>query len=519
MKAKGVISCGHPQTAHAAAQILEEGGNAFDAVIAAHFAACVAEPVLASLGGGGFLNALPADKNPMIFDFFCQTPMHKLPLSEIDLYPITADFGESTQEFHIGMGSIAVPGSVKGMFEIHKQLCSLPMSVLLQPAIQMAKEGVVVNEFQAYIFDIVKPIYLSNPSCVRLYGSRQQSANEIDLLVQPQELLRQPDLADTFAALAEYGEAYFYQNDIARSITQACHENGGFLNENDLHAYEVVMRKPVELKYKNYQIFMNPPPSSGGLLISFALKILENLDISQYRKHSIDYLKVLIDVMQLTNKVRVETNTNAALKDTLHLLEPDVIREYTRNLTHNYQFNRGTTHISIIDQLNNVASMTVSNGEGSGFVVPATGIVLNNMLGEQDINPAGFNQWQENQRISSMMSPTVMAGKNSELLTLGSGGSNRIRSAILQVIINLIDHGENLIQAVEAPRIHFENNFLNVESGIENYPVSNFGSSVEDIKYWNNKNLYFGGAHCVAKHENNFEGAGDPRRGGISVIV
>ena len=519
MKTKGIISCGHPLTAQAAVQVLHEGGNAFDAVVAAFFAACVAEPVLASLGGGGFLNALPANKKPTVFDFFCQTPVHKPPLNEIDLYPITADFGESTQEFHIGMGSIAVPGSVKGMFEIHKRLCSLPMSVLVQPAMEMAKDGIIVNEFQSYIFDIVKPIYRSNTACMSIYKSRQQSSNGADKLVQSQDLLIQPDLADTFASLAKYGEAWFYNNDIANSISQSCQQNGGLLTLDDLRAYRVVRRTPVNLSYRKHKILLNPPPSSGGLLIGFALKLLENLELKRYKKHSIDYLNMLVEIMRLTGNARIDTESNILLQNSLQLLQPDLIKRYVDQISHGYQFNRGTTHISIIDNAHNVASMTVSNGEGSGYVIPGTGIVLNNMLGEQDINPAGFNQWLENQRISSMMSPTVVIGNDNKLIALGSGGSNRIRSAIFQVLINIIDHRENLTDAVISPRIHFENNFLNVESGIEKFLIPEFSDEVKEVKYWNNKNLYFGGVHCVTKLADYFDGAGDPRRGGISVSV
>jgi len=519
MKTNGIVSCGHPLTAEAAVQILSEGGNAFDAVVAAFFAACVAEPVLASLGGGGFLNALPAKNNPIVFDFFCQTPARKPPENEIDLHPIIADFGESTQEFHIGMGSIAVPGSVKGMFEIHKQLCSLPMSVLVQPAIELAKQGIIVNEFQSYIFDIVKPIYLSNPACFCIYKSKRHSTSEANKLVQSRELLVQSDLAETFAALAKYGEAWFYSSDIANSITHACRDNGGLLTSHDLMAYKVIKRTPIDLSYKNHKILLNPPPSSGGLLIGFALKLLEHLEFQRYKKHSINYLNMLIKIMQLTSNARFDMDSNNALKNSLKLLQPDFVSQYADQLAQSYQFNRGPPHLSIIDQSDNVASMTVSNGEGSGYVIPGTGIVLNNMLGEQDINPAGFNQWKENQRISSMMAPTVVIGDNHQLIALGSGGSNRIRSAILQVLVNIIDHKEYLTDAVESSRIHFEDNFLNVESGIEIYSKQNFCDDVQEIKYWNNKNLYFGGVHCVSKSGDNFDGAGDPRRGGISVAV
>jgi len=166
----GVIAAGHPQTAAAAAEILQAGGNAFDAVVAAHLAACVAEPVLASLGGGGYLLAA-TDRQTWIYDFFVQTPKRRRPPESLDFYPIRADFGTASQEFHIGLGAVATPGVVRGLWRIQKQLGRLPMTEVAQPAIRLARDGVIVNAFQAYIFDIVAPIYRSHPETFATYRS------------------------------------------------------------------------------------------------------------------------------------------------------------------------------------------------------------------------------------------------------------------------------------------------------------------------------------------------------------
>ena len=279
MQTQGAVACGHDQTAKVAAQILSEGGNAFDAVVAAHFAACVVEPVLASLGGGGFLLAHPSTGNTVLYDFFAHTPRQKLPIEEIDFYPIIADFGETTQEFHIGMGSIATPGSVKGMFAIYKDLCTLPLASLIAPAIKLAKQGSVVNEFQAYILDIIKPIYQSGDESFAIYRSHKNGQNNRPL-VDTGEILKQPALADTLEALVKEGERLFYEGDIAKSVVKYCNENGGYLTANDFKNYQVIKRKPLQLTYRNHNIFTNPAPSSGGLLIAFALKLLETSDWS-----------------------------------------------------------------------------------------------------------------------------------------------------------------------------------------------------------------------------------------------
>jgi gamma-glutamyltranspeptidase/glutathione hydrolase len=165
-----------------------------------------------------------------------------------------------------------------------------------------------------------------------------------------------------------------------------------------------------------------------------------------------------------------------------------------------------------------MASMTLSNGEGSGYVLPETGIMLNNMLGEEDLNPFGFHQWPTNKRIASMMAPTIALMPNGGRIATGSGGSNRIRSAILQVLINLIDFDKNVTEAVEDARIHFENGLLNLEAGIPDETVSSLTAEFQKHHLWSEKNLFFGGAHTVARDSKGvFFGKGDSRRGGVCI--
>lgn len=518
MQTQGAVACGHDQTAQAAAQILSEGGNAFDAVVAAHFTACVVEPVLASLGGGGFLLAHPSAGNTVLYDFFAHTPRQKLPIEDIDFYPILADFGETTQEFHIGMGSISTPGAVKGMFAIYKDLCTLPLAELMAPAINLAKQGTVVNEFQAYIFDIIKPIYQSSAESYSIYCSQNPSLNNLSL-VKTGEILEQPALADTLEALVQEGEALFYEGDIAQSLVKHCKENGGYLTQEDFSSYQVIKRQPLQLTYRDHTIFTNPPPSSGGLLIAFALRLLDSCDLSNIELGSQSYIDRLSYIMHLTNKARIESSMQSGTIDTEHLLDNSLLDSYRQEVLNRYTFSRGTTHISTIDKAGNVASLTVSNGEGSGYIAPNTGIMFNNMLGEEDLNPQGFHQWKPNQRISSMMAPTIAYDPNNNAHSLGSGGSNRIRTAILQVLLQLIEFNSPLEKAIEFPRMHFENGLLNLEAGFSNVDESDLHEEIKNTKYWASQNLFFGGVHAVSQNGSSLTGMGDPRRGGVSIIV
>ncbi len=513
-KPKAVVAAGHKETALAAAQVLENGGNAFDAVVAAHFAACVAEPVLASLGGGGFLLAHVAGGRQCVYDHFVQTPQQKQKSVDTEFFPISADFGIAQQEFHIGRGSVATPGTIRGLFKIHQDLCSWPMHELAERAITLARDGLTMNAFQAYIFDIVKAIYRHSPESKRIFGSRTEDGK---LLVEG-EILQQHKFADFIDSLVREGEDLFYRGEIAQRIQDLC-SDGGHLCREDLESYQVIKRKPLSIDYRNAKLVTNPAPSSGGVLIGFALSLMAALLPQQNDYGTGDYLGVLAKVMDATNKVRGD---NSEIEEpwaaSLGLPGADIVAKYKSLIQDGSVCSRGTTQISVIDKQGNMASLTTSNGEGCGYCVPGTGIMLNNMLGEEDLNPRGFDGWVEDQRMMSMMAPTLAFLSDGQRIVTGSGGSNRLRTAILQVLLNLIDGNLSLQQAVQNPRIHLENDFLNIEDGFDQSIVDRLTNEYPDHRNWDDKNLFFGGAHSVS-FDGEFSGVGDPRRGGYSVIV
>jgi gamma-glutamyltranspeptidase/glutathione hydrolase len=198
------------------------------------------------------------------------------------------------------------------------------------------------------------------------------------------------------------------------------------------------------------------------------------------------------------------------------LLDPATVREWQRSLDLHALFSRGTTHISVADRDGNIASLTASNGEGCGYVLPGTGIMLNNMLGEEDLNFGGFHRWPEGARLASMMSPAVAERADGTRLALGTGGSNRIRSALTQVLVNLLDFGMSPEQAVQAPRMHLEGEMLSIEPGFGMEAMAALTETVPRHHLWPQQNLFFGGVHTVSIGPGGiFDGAGDPRRGGV----
>ena len=504
-KVPGVIAAGHDKTVEAASLVMEAGGNAFDGAVAALCAACVAEPVLASLGGGGFLLAKTASGAPLLYDFFTQTPARKRPEAETNLYPVLVDFGDATQEFHIGMGSVATPGAIAGLFAVHRDLCRLPLQELVQPARGYARDGLTLNEFQHRIATIVEPILRASEDSFAVHAS----ASHPGRLAAVGETMRQPDLSDSLEALAEEGPELFYSGDWGERLVRDCEHGGGHLRTADLGAYRVIKRQPVIGVYRGKRIFTNPPPALGGPLLLFALRLLAETDLASCRRGDARHLHTLATAMRLTQRMRREGEDGADPADDPLVAE---LREIMRREA---VFGRGTTQISIADGEGNLVSLTLSNGEGAGYVLPGTGIVLNNMLGEEDINPHGFHNWPEDRRISSMMSPTLLELGEGRWVATGSSGSNRIRSAILQVLCNLLDFQLPLEAAVAAPRIHYEGDLLNMEPPVADRTLAALGEHWPRIKLWNDTSVFFGGAHSISFGPGgNLAGAGDPRRGG-----
>ncbi len=518
MSYRGVVAAGHPETADAAAAILRTGGNAFDGACAALACACVAEPVLASLGGGGFMLTRDPSGTATLYDFFAQTPKRQRPDGQ-DFRTTFANFGHVLQEFHIGLGSVATPGMVRGLVTIHREHGVLPLAEVLAPAIRLARDGVVINGFQAHLFQVVAPIY-STASARSTFATFSGPGN----LPAAGDIMRWPQLADSLELLAREGDRPFYEGDVARALVACCEQGGGHLAAEDLACYRVERRAPLAMSYREARILTNPPPSFGGTLIAFALNLIERARLAPGDLGQTRHLDALVRIMGLTDKARVDSglgDNDHPEKALQRLLDPAFIRDYAETVVGRPSTTRGTTHISVLDAAGNAASLSLSNGEGCGFVVPATGIMPNNMLGEEDINPQGFNLWAEDCRIASMMAPSLVTWPDGSIAALGSGGSNRIRTALLQVLVNLIDFELPLAEAVFRPRLHFERGRLDIEPGYPTTVVQEVAATLDEFEVWSAQSLFFGGVHSVRAGRDGADasGVGDPRRSGIAVVV
>ncbi len=505
-KDKSVVAAGHVLTAQAAAEILKDGGNAFDAALAGTFMSFVAEAVFASPGGGGFLMARQAGRDmAALFDFFVETPLKRRAESDVSFFPIHADFGPAKQEFHIGLGSSATPGMVPGLFAIHEALCRLPMKRLVEPAVRAARAGFPLSDFQAYLFTVIAPILTASPSVARIFapGGKPMEAGAT---------FRNEELADTLEWLAKDGARLFVDGDVGQAIVAESQSLGGHLRYDDLTRYRVERREPLYWRHGRATVALNPPPAASGALIAFGLAYLEALTEGG---RAID-AHALRHAMAATNEARAAHGEELAER-----LAGGALAKELRDAHRHPPAYRGTTQVSVIDAEGHAASVSLSNGEGDGVIVGRYGFMLNNMLGEEDLSSGGLDDWREGTRLSSMMAPTIILEPDGTVTALGTGGSNRIRTAILQVAVALLDHGLSLEDAVEAPRLHVERDgTVSFEPGLPEEAAAAFLALGEQAKAWPERNLFFGGVHAARRHaKGGVEGAGDPRRQGVTLIV
>jgi gamma-glutamyltranspeptidase/glutathione hydrolase len=499
----GVVAAGHPLTAEAGAEVLREGGNAVDAAVAAVLASFAVESPLTGFGAGGFMMVHGAGgregTGTSLIDFFVSAPGVDGSERGAELVPVPVHFDpETVQTFYVGPASCGVPGTAAGLEAALGRFGSMPSAELARAGIRLAREGAPVNAEQAYILEILAPIH------ARLEGTRELYAPGGAALRQG-DLFRFPELAEALERFAAEGAEPFYRGEVAAALSDFVVEGGGTLGREDLGAYGAIERRPVGVKFRGTEVLTNPPPSAGGILIAYALGLLERIGERSGPEQ-------LVAAMGAANEAR-----GPAFAEALYGagLEAELLDEARLDLAA-ADLLGSTTHISALDGNGMCASVTCSNGSGSGVLVPGTGVILNNMLGEEDLNPLGFHAIEPGRRVPSMMAPTVVLRDGEIELGVGSAGSNRIRSAILQTVIRVVEEGMAAADAVRAPRLHYEQGIVQAEPGIDEAALRRIEAGGTTVLRRPRLNLFFGGAQAVARDPETgaFSGGGDPRRGG-----
>lgn len=465
----GIVTSASRIASEVGVDVLRQGGNAVDAAVATALAMAVTWPSAGNIGGGGFLVYHTADGFATTMDF-----REKAPLAASERMYVGED-GLSTNMQHRGFLSVGVPGTVAGLYEAHRKYGSLPWADLVAPSVALARDGIPVTYALYDGFRRNLSFWEQFPSSAEVFLREDGS------LYQMGDTWVQPDLARTLERIQHEGRDGFYRGENARILAQFMRDNGGLITEDDLALYEPVEREPIRGTYRGYDIVSMGPPSSGGIGIVQMLNILEAYDLAAMGHNSAQYLHVLTEAMRraFADRARylgdpdfnpdmpverlVSKDHAAALRATINMdqASPSDENEFGR-----IYVSEETTHFSVVDSNGNMVSLTytLENSYGSRIVAAGGGYLLNNEMGDFNPVPGVTNRRGQigtpanlvapQKRMLSSMSPTIVAQDGVPILAIGSPGGRTIINTTLQTILNIIDHGMNVAQSVEAGRMH-----------------------------------------------------------------
>jgi gamma-glutamyltranspeptidase/glutathione hydrolase len=516
----GMVASAQPLASQAGVEILRKGGNAVDAAVATAFALGVVEPNASGIGGGGFmLIRMAVDDGVVNIDFRECAPAAA---DSALYYRYPGIFDSLTSR---GALSIGVPGTVAGLCLALEKYGTMTLSQVLAPAIAYASHGFEVSEnFAGMIFQNYD-LLLRYPATGKIYLVD-------DLPLSAGSQITNPDLIHTYQVLALNGQEAFYRGEMATAIAEGVRQQGGILTTRDLQNYHVLKRSPVKGTYHGYRIFSAAPPTGGGTHLIELLNILENFDLVGQGHNSADYIHTLSEAMKIVFADKERNMADPAFYRVP--VQQLTSKEYAvRRLTcidpehasFNYQSpemvvreSGNTTHLSVVDKQGNMVALTqsINNWFGSGITVPGTGILLNNHLADFKAVPGQPNSIEPGKRPVSSIAPTLIIKDGKGFLSVGTPGGTRIISALAQIIINLVDFGMNIDEAIEAPRIHAEGQDLHLEGRIPETVREDLQKKGHHIKIHKDFDNYFGGAQgiLIKTAEGKLTGGADSRRDG-----
>lgn len=473
---KGVVSVAQPLAAKAGAEMLARGGNAIDAAAAIQFALNVEEPMMTGIGGGAFIMFYSAkDRKVYVIDSRERAPAKAKPDQFLNPDGSEMDFYEAQSQ---GI-AVGVPGTLLGTATALKHFGTMSLAEVMQPAIKMARDGIIISEdFGQWLSDDYKWKLEKTPG--KAYTFFDENGN----LLKAGDLLVQEDLAKTLKMIAKHGPNYFYHGPIANAVANIVKARGGPMEARDIQTYEVKWRTPVEGSYRGWDIVSMPPPSSGGLTMIQMLMMMERFDIGALGHNTAETLHVMIEAMHLAYADRGAYMGDADFIEIpmFGLLNPDYVD--TRSALIQMDSTNGspppgdpwayegvtvvpspkaasgkegrhTTHFVASDRWGNVVAWTTTIEDvwGSGIMVPGYGFLLNNEMTDFNFTPGGANELQPLKRPRSSMTPTLLFKNGKPWMATGSPGGATIITTAMQVIMNVIDHGMTIQEAVDAPRI------------------------------------------------------------------
>jgi gamma-glutamyltranspeptidase/glutathione hydrolase len=451
--------------------VLKKGGNAVDAAVAVGYALAVVYPNAGNIGGGGFMTVRMKDGRTTFLDF-----RERAPLAATKTMYLDKDGNAVKGASLDGYLAVGVPGSVAGFEMAREKYGTLSRQDLMAPAIAYAKDGFVLNQGDAASFAGSAARLAKDPAAAAIFLKKDGKPYGIG------EKLVQPDLAASLSAISEKGPDAFYKGSIADAIVKASGAKGGILAKGDFEQYAVRELKPVTCSYRGYEIISSPPPSSGGVIICEILNVLEGYPLDYLGSGSAETVHVMVEAMR-----HAYVDRNSALGDPDFVDNPvstlldkayakdirDKIDPFRAGVSKDlmpkgFGESKETTHYSIIDNDGNAVAVTYTlNGSfGAGVVADGTGILLNNEMDDFTQKPGVPNLYglvqgeanaiQPKKTPLSSMSPTIVTRDSKPFMVIGSPGGSRIITITLEAIVNVIDHGMDIQQAIDAPRIHHQ---------------------------------------------------------------
>ena len=469
----GMVVSSHYLASEVGNEILRQGGNAVDAAVATAFALAVTLPRAGNIGGGGFLVYHGADGEVTSFSFREKAPLASTETMFLDQYGRIKNNSN-----HDGALSVGVPGTVAGLVLAHERLGSMDWEDLLEPAIRLAEEGIPSTWAMQSFLE-----YLSNNP--RAYPSTAKAfLKPGNIPYEPGEMWKQPDLGQTLRRIQEGGHDGFYKGETARLFAEFMENNGGIITLEDLAAYEAVEQPLIHGTYRGYDVYSMAPPSSGGVALVTMLNILEGYNLKKIGHNSALYMHLLTEAMRRAYADRAlfigdpAFNPDMPVDRLVSKEHAEMLRSgismYMASESDSARFNEAydeseeTTHFSVVDSEGNTVSMTytLEYSYGSRMVVEGAGFLLNNEMGDFNPIPGTTNSRgligtppnlvAPGKRMLSSMTPTIVAKDGKPVLLVGSPGGRTIINTVLQVILNFVDHGMDIGQAVEAGRIHHQ---------------------------------------------------------------
>ena len=470
-KDKGMVVSAHPLASEAGAKILKMGGNAFDAAIATQFALAVVYPQAGNIGGGGFLVGTTNKGEKFALDYRETAPIK----ASRDMY-LDEKGNANTDLSQNGRLAVGVPGSISGMFYTHKKFGKLPMSALIQPAIDLAEKGFAVTLREANLLNSTKEDFLKHNS--------HKTAFTKDIPWKQGDLLIQKELANTLKAIQKNGEKGFYEGNNAQLLVDEIKKGNGIISLEDLKNYKTRERKVLSFDYKGNEIISMPLPSSGGPLLAQMLKMASYENLEKYEQNSPEALQIMVEAERRAYADRAEYMGDPDfIEDKTQMLISD---NYLKNRWKNFSFEKATpsaevgniisqpkeseqtTHISIIDKFGNAASITTTlNGlYGSKVVVKGGGYFLNNEMDDFSVKPGVPNMFGAvggeansivpNKRMLSSMTPTIVLKNGKPYIVVGTPGGTTIPTSVFQSIVNAIDFKLSPNFVINAPKFHHQ---------------------------------------------------------------